>query len=276
MSNKNRKKQKPAPVEQEQKTPWYKTLSFRIGAALLAVAVTVAGAFGTRLVDRIMGPEPGSGFEPAVAVIPRCGQVYAMDRVIDPDTGAAELLSLDGAGTAGFDDFLREQRAAPVESITVEITFTGQDQHPTRILDVRVEALQTAPNAAGTELATYCGGDPPTRTVTLDMDTPPRSLMSEGKPYFDGHDLDVSAQERETLRVSVSAARGNYRWYFAIDHIDGSNARTTSYIGRAGKLYTDAAEVPADDYFGVTGAAKAYGARYTETSGRFRLNEQQG
>ncbi|BCY11835.1 hypothetical protein [Actinoplanes sp. L3-i22] len=269
-----------APPAGEEKQPWYKAMTAKIGGALLAIIVIAVGAWASKQAERHVPPAPdpkptpGSGFEPAVTVIPRCGQIYAIDRVVDPDTDAAQLLGLAGSGAAGFNDFLRTERAAPVGSITVEVVFTGLLERPTRILDVRVDGLATTPSTAGTELQTYCGGDPPTRSVTLDMDTPPRSLMSAGKAYFTDRDLDVSVTERETLRISVSAARQNYRWYFAIDHIDATGARATSYLDAAGHLHTDPARVPVADFFAVTGAAKSYGARYTETGGRFRVHDR--
>ncbi|SCL20488.1 hypothetical protein GA0074692_0880 [Micromonospora pallida] len=88
-------------------------------------------------------------------------------------------------------------------------------------------------------------------------------------PYFDRHDLDVTVEERETLRISVSARLHGYRWVFAIDHIDGSGAHVTSYLDSQGRLYDDIAHIPGEAEFSLTGAAKAYGARYQESGGRF-------
>ncbi|MET8152291.1 hypothetical protein ACIBSW_10750 [Actinoplanes sp. NPDC049668] len=260
----------------EPKAPWWQRLSAKIIALVVAVVTAVLVAAATAYVNRVVPPPepvptPGSGFQPAVGTIPACGQVYALDRVVDPRTGAAPLLAVDGSDTPAFDALLDRERAAPVGAITVEIVITGRLQRPTRILDVRADGVRAEPSAAGTELTTDCAGDSQTRLVTLDMDRPPRSLMHSGKPFFAEHDLDVTVTERETLRVSVTAQRRSYRWVFRIDHIDGAGARTTSYLDARGRLHRDRARVPEDAYFRITGAAKAYGARYIEEGGRFRL-----
>ncbi|WP_433494911.1 hypothetical protein ACQP26_03305 [Micromonospora sp. CA-248089] len=241
-----------------------------LGVVVTAAAVAGATAYVNRSVPPPPEPTPtpGSGFEPAVRRIPKCGQSYAIGRTLDPQTEAAELLSIDRGGPS-FDDFLQRQHASPIGTITIEIVFTGRLQRPTRILDVRVARLETTQNLAGTELRTYCGGDPPARAVELDLDTPPRALISDKKPYFDGRDLDVTVEQRETLRISASARLHGYRWVFAIDHIDGSGVTVTSYLDANGGLYQDIAQVPDDAEFSLTGAAKTYGVRYQESGGRF-------
>ncbi|GLY03772.1 MULTISPECIES: hypothetical protein [Actinoplanes] len=251
---------------------------------VIVASVTAAGAaLATAVVNQIVPPPavpatpeptpaPGSGFQAAVATIPDCGQVYALDRVVDPRTGAAPLLALDGSSAPAFDDFLAREKASPVGRITVEMVFTGLFPSPTRILGVRVDGLRQGPNSAGTSMTTACEGDSSTRAVTLDMDTAPRSLRQAGRPYFDGHDLDVSIVDRETLRITVTARRHGYSWFFAIDHIDGAGKQVTDYLDVHGTLHGERHEVREDGRFRITGTAGTYGASYVEDGARFRLS----
>jgi hypothetical protein len=242
-------------------------------AAVTAIAATIGANVGNRVVPPPVDPAPvpGSGFTAAVNVIPKCGQHYSLADVIHPQTQAADLHAVSISDTAAMQVFLREHRGAPQSSITVEIVFTGTSRLPTRILDVKVDRLKTSTNLKGTALRTRCEGDPPARPVEVDLDLPPRDLVSQGKPYFDGKDLEVSIEERENLRMFVTAMANSYRWIFAVHYLDSTGVTTQGYLGVDGKIRDRPEEVPEDAEFSLTGPAPSYGVIYEASGGRFYL-----
>jgi hypothetical protein len=242
-------------------------------AAVTAIAATIGANVGARVVPPPdePEPEPGSGFTAAVNVIPKCGQHYALADTIDPKTQAADLLAVSTAAAGAMEAFLIDHRGAPQNTITVEIVFTGTSRLPTRILDVKVDRIKTSTNLNGTALRTRCEGDPPARPVEVDLDAPPRELMSQGKPYFDAKDLEVSVEERENLRVFATAKAHSYRWIFAVHFLDGAGKATKGYLGLDGRIYDRSEEVPEDVEFSLTGPATSYSVVYEESGGRFYL-----
>jgi hypothetical protein len=242
-------------------------------AAVTAIAATIGGNIGNRVVPPpvVPEPEPGGGFTAAVNVIPKCGQHYALTNTIDPQTQAADLHAVSTSDASAMQAFLRGHDGAPQSTITVEIVFTGTSRLPTRILDVKVDRLKTSANLNGTALRTRCEGDPPARPVEVDLDAPPRELTSQGKPYFDGKDLEVSVEVRENLRVFVTAKANSYRWIFAVRYLDGTGKVTKAYLGADERAYDRLDAVPEDAEFNLTGPARSYGVSYEASGGRFYL-----
>ncbi len=145
---------------------------------------------------------------------------------------------------------LAKHQGAAQSTVTVEVVFTGTSVHPTRILDVKIDRLRRPANL--TSLRTECPGDPPARLLEVDLDTPPRDLMSDGEPYFVSKDLEVSIEERENLRIFVTAGECSCRWMFAVDYLDSTVTATRAYFGVHCQLHDWAEDVPQDAEFSLT------------------------
>jgi hypothetical protein len=245
-----------------------------LGAVALAAFVAIATPVGANIVNRVLPPstdaEPkaGGGFAVAVRVIPKCGQQYALADAINPQTEAAELDGFSSGGTDGRQAFLRDHRGAPLGTITVEAVFTGKSRLPTRILDVQIDRLETSTSLKGTSLRTSCQGDPPARSVEVNLDSPPRELMSQGRPYFAEKDLEVSLEERENLRIFLTANAKSYRWIFVVHYLDAAGRVTQGYVGTDGRIYDRSDAVPKDVEFSLSGPAASYDVTYEESGGR--------
>jgi hypothetical protein len=255
------------------KQPWWREARNQIIAAVGVVMAATAVAVITPLINNALDPKPGGAFTPGISVVPRCGQGYALPDPVDPRTQAAELLAIGPQNNVEIDRFIKARRGAATGTITVEITFTGTSQRRTRILSVDVARLTQTANLAGTSLKTPCEGDPPVRAVELDLDEPPRSLMSSSSPYFDKHDLDVTVEERETLRIFASANNNSYRWVFAVRYVAGTGQPVTGYLGTDGHLHSVLEQVSTENEFSLTGQAKSYAVSYKASGGRFYLAE---
>ncbi|MEU7971011.1 hypothetical protein AB0B48_03120 [Micromonospora sp. NPDC049089] len=257
-------------------------LSFKALTAIGTLATALVMAIVTAIGSNIGGwfvsappepePKPGSAFTAGIHIKPKCGQHYALAKALDPRTQAADLHALSVRDDGEMEAFLRAHRGSPQDTITVEVIFTGMSRTPTRILDVKIERLRVSPVLDGTALRTSCEGDPLARPVEVDLDTPPRELMSQGQPYFDQKDLEVSVEERENLRIVASAKANSYRWIFVVQYIDGSGNVAQGYLGADGQLHAQPDDVPQDAEFSLTGTATSYQVTYTESGGRFYLD----
>ncbi|GAB4054927.1 hypothetical protein [Catellatospora paridis] len=245
-----------------------------ISGLVTAVVVAAGGAVATGLVNGLFIDEPapvlpGGGFTAGVSAVYACGQTYALAGGLDPDTGAGPLYELANASRPQMAQVLREQGGAAQTSVTVELILTGTSTRPTRILGVDVARLRTAPTLDGTLLRTPCDGTESVIPVSVDLDTAPRAMMSGSRPYFDGRNLDVSIDDRETLRVNMTAKQHSYSWIFAIRYIDSSGATATSYLDADGRIHTDPDNVLRDAEFTLTGPANRYAYVYRQSGSKF-------
>lgn len=215
--------------------------------------------------ERSAEASTGGTFAVAVSIIYKCGQAYALPGRLDPQTEAGKLNS------EPMPQVLEEFGGSPQSTVTIEMIFSGGTERPTRILDVTVDRLETAPNLDGSALYTPCQGDKQTISTFLNLDHPPRSLMDGNQAYFDGHDLDVTSTDRETLRIAVTAAEHSYHWIFAIRYLNAADAVATAYVGNDGRLYDRPDQVPASVVFSLTGPASKYAVAYQASDGRFSI-----
>ena len=210
------------------------------------------------------GDPSGPGFRVAVDLVYSEGQAFALPQAVTSGRHAAQLL-------AGFPDpqrdmtaFLRDTMGQAQRSLTAKIVFTGTVDRPTRIIGLRVQKTHTAPNLNGTAIRTSSAGEPVTIPLTVDLDHATPRVLSHGKPYFPGHDIEVTRNIRETFSARFVAVRHSYRWVIAVDYVTAAGASDTIYVDTLGRPYDRPDQVPAADQFGLTGPASGYRVVYAD------------
>jgi hypothetical protein len=210
------------------------------------------------------GDPSGRGFQVAVDLVYSEGQAFALPQAVASGKHAAQLLT-------GFPDpqhditaFLRDTMGQAQRSLTAKIVFTGTVNRPTRIIGLRVQKTHTASNLNGTAIRTSSAGEPTTISLTVDLDHATPRVLSHGKPYFPGHDIEVTRNIRETFSAQFVAVRHSYRWVIAVDYVTAAGASDTAYVDALGKLYGRADQVPAAYQFGLTGPAARYRMVYAD------------
>jgi hypothetical protein len=210
------------------------------------------------------GDPSGRGFQIAVDLVYREGQAFALPRAVTSGKYAAQLL-------AGFPDlqhdmtaFLRDTMGQAQRSLTAKIVFTGTVDRPARIIGLRVQKTRTAPNLSGTAIRTSSAGEPGTIPLTVELDHATPRVLSHGKPYFPGHDIEVTRNIRETFAAQFIAARHSYRWVIAVDYVTAAGATDTVYVDTLGRLYGRPDQVSAAYQFGLTGPAPSYRVVYAD------------
>jgi hypothetical protein len=257
----------------------HKPRTYLIGLPSLALTAVITGFFmqiGVHVSDQVTTESSAApataqarvdprGFTVAVNEHYRAGQTYALSAPLTSGPQVAALL-------AGFTDrqhdmqsYLATNAGAPVGAFDAEIVFTGTRSDTVRIVQMRVQVIGTAPNLSGTQILTSSGGQSDTIPVTVDLDRPtPEVIAANGKPYFDGRDIDVSENVHETFQASFTVTKYLCRWIFAVDYIDPTGTRQSVYFDALGHLYPKATDIAVRDAFALTGKAPGYTVTYQD------------
>lgn len=241
-----------------------------VGAAALAAATAFAVAVAERGAARILPDptvRPSSPAAPAfpfdVAVDPGfdAGMWYALPSPVTGGPAADELLA-GFPGDAELAVYLRAHDGAPLSSMVPSLTFTGLNRSGTvRIVGLRVYAKQGGGVLAGSLIKTTSNGEQPTVPVRVDLDRPGLDVTApDGKPYFQGHGIELAADEHVTVTVTFTAVKHAYRWLMAVDYVLPAGGSRTAYLDGVGRLYQKASEAPPKNHFALTGQAPGYPA----------------
>jgi hypothetical protein len=240
--------------------------------ALVVVAVGVVaagwlGAVGSNLAPGgdDAGPSaarPETPFSVAAATDVGEGGDWALPRPARDTADAAGLLdgSFDGVG---LPEYVQRRGGAGVGTVYCNVVLTGPSDAAMRVTRVAVHRYPTRPVLTGTVVRTPAAGDVGAIPLSIDLDKPGEELTgADGTPHFRTRAVELGPGEHATLAVTVTGTRAHYRWALRIDYVDAGGRAKTVLAGRDGTLYPRPQDVPADNYFALTGPAPRYGVEY--------------
>jgi hypothetical protein len=189
-----------------------------------------------------------------------CG-AFALPAELPPGQAYAQLATADSYTDAQWGQFLLPLKGAPVDAVSIALTFSGVPGIAARIFDIEIKQLGEPANAdsgAYIPVPHQGGGDDP-YNFAVDLGDPnPRLEGVAGQQNFPGWQINVDQGLDSTVDIQFSAGPHAYTWDFVVDYDENGVSKSTEVTEPGGGPFT------------LTGSSARYGEVFQYDGGGYQ------
>jgi hypothetical protein len=233
------------------KVPWWKRPLVWVGSVLSALALGVAGAFGSGLGQSLFstaaGQQPsqsdtaaspdaaalpptstsasGLDIQSSTFWLPGVNTFFVTKNTFQPTGQVAATLT--NAPSIAYLSIFRNAGAVNQSRTVLRLIFTGESRQGIRILNITPIILMRAAPWHGDLFEFPLQGVAPTLNTDLDLDGtfPAVKKSATGQPYFEENTITLRQGEQQVVIMQVDASRGFVAYKLQVDYLVGTQQR---------------------------------------------------
>lgn len=273
------RKKRPANAQRRQqpqpsvRVPWWKRPLVWVGGLVTAIALGIAGSFGSglgqdlfsstvgqsssaasgsdssksTLFPRTSASGVGLDVETSTFLFPGVDTAFVTKNVFEP-TGKVAATLVD-APSAAYLSLFHDIGAINEGSTALRLIFTGESQQGVRILDITPTILKRAAPWHGDLFDFPLQGESPTIQTSINLDDtfPTVRDNATGQPYFEEKTITLGRGEQEVVIMQVRATRGYVAYMLRVDYLVGTQQKSVTLNDHGKPFQLSAVNCPRKD-----------------------------